>query len=231
MLGRCRLDKILHGYDIPKLNSVMKEKIENNISREEILTSLKGMKNNKSPGSDGFTAEFFKFLLVRFIISQFIEKSFQYCFKKGMLSNVQSQGIISILPKGNKPREFLKNWRPIALLNVSYKLLSTVLANRLKSLLNTLIHENQKGFLAGRYIGENTKLLYDLIHCNEKCKPRLVLLIDFEKAFDPVSWNFILKVVRFFLILEITSLNGIKYFFVVQGYVSFNMVFSQNFFQ
>lgn len=204
----------------------MKENIENNISREEILTSLKGMKNNKSPGSDGFTAEFFKFFWSD--LSQFIEKSFQYSFKKGMLSNVQSQGIISILPKGNKPREFLKNWRPISLLNVSYKLLSTVLANRLKPLLNTLIHENQKGFLAGRYIGENTKLLYD---CNEKCKPRLVLLIDFEKAFDPVSWNFILKVVRFFLILEITSLNGIKYFFVVQGFVSFNMVFSQNFFQ
>lgn len=81
-----------------------------------------------------------------------------------MLSNVQSQGIISILHKGNKPREFLKNWRPISLLNVSYKLLSTVLANRLKPLLNTLINENQKGFLAGRYIGENTKLLYDLIN-------------------------------------------------------------------
>lgn len=162
MLGRCRLDKILHGYDIPKFNSVMKEKIENNISREEILTSLKGMKNNKSPGSDGFTAEFFKFFWSD--LSQFIEKSFQYSFKKGMLSNVQSQGIISILPKGNKPREFLKNWRPISLLNVSYKLLSTVLANRLKPLLNTLIHENQKGFLAGRYIGENTKLLYDFIN-------------------------------------------------------------------
>lgn len=55
------LNKVLHGYDIPKLNSVMKEKIESNISREEILTSLKGMKNNTSPGSDGCTAEFSNF--------------------------------------------------------------------------------------------------------------------------------------------------------------------------
>lgn len=55
------LNKILHGYDIPKLNYVMKEKIENDISREEIMAALKGMKNNKSPGSDGITAEFFKF--------------------------------------------------------------------------------------------------------------------------------------------------------------------------
>lgn len=66
-------------------------------------------------------------------------------------------------------------------------------------MLNTLIHENQKGFLAGRYIGENTRLLYDLIHyCNEKCKPGLILLIDFEKGFDSVSWNFIFKALRFF---------------------------------
>lgn len=66
-------------------------------------------------------------------------------------------------------------------------------------LLNILIHENQKGFLAGRCIWENTRLLYDLIHyCNEKCKPGLVLLIDFEKSFDSDTWNFILKVLRFF---------------------------------
>lgn len=55
------LNKILHGYDIPKLNYVMKEKIENDISREESMAALKGLKNNKSPGSDGFTADFFKF--------------------------------------------------------------------------------------------------------------------------------------------------------------------------
>lgn len=86
------------------------------------------------------------------------------------------------------------------LLNVTYKLSSTVLANRLKPLLNTLIHENQKGFLASRFIEENTRLLYNLInYCNEKCKPGLILLIDFEKAFDLVSW------LLDSLLLEITS--------------------------
>lgn len=71
-------------------------------------------------------------------------------------------------------------------------------------LLSSLIHENQKGFLKGRYIGENSRLLYDVIHyCNENKVPGLVLLIDFEKAFDSVSWSFMFKVLHFFHFGEI----------------------------
>ena len=65
--------------------------------------------------------------------------------------------VISIIPKGNKPRELLKNWRPISLLNTTYKIFSGIIANRLKTVLNTLIHENQKGFkpvaLLGKTLG------------------------------------------------------------------------------
>jgi hypothetical protein len=69
----------------------------------------------------------------------------------------------------------------------------------MKPLLSALIHENQKGFLKNRYIGENSRLLYDIIHyCNDNNKPGLVLLVDFEKAFDSVSWNFMFKTLRFF---------------------------------
>ena len=84
-------------------------------------------------------------------------------------------------------------------MNITYKLLSSVLANRVKPILSKIIHGNQKGFLAGRYIGENSRVLYDIIHyCNENYEPGLVLLIDFEKAFDSVSWKFIFKVLEFF---------------------------------
>ena len=117
-----------------------------------------------------------------------------HSFDFGELSITQKLGIVSILPKGDKPRCYLKNWRPITLLNVSYKILSGVIAKRIKSILPKIIHENQKGFLAGRYIGENTRLMYDIIHeCNSTNIPGLILLIDFEKAFDSVSWKFIKK--------------------------------------
>lgn len=61
------------------------------------------------------------------------------------------------------------------------------------------VHENQKGFIAGRYIGENTRLLYDMLHyLEENNMPGLLMLIDFEKAFDSVSWEFIFNVLNFF---------------------------------
>ena len=115
------------------------------------------------------------------------------------LSHTQKQGIISILPKGDKPREFLKNWRPISLLNNSYKIISSCIANRLKTVLDFLIHENQKGFLKGRYIGDNTRLIYDILFsAKENQIPGMILQIDFEKAFDSVSWKFMYKALKFF---------------------------------
>lgn len=82
----------------------MKEKMEKKYIKGR---NSEFFKRNKKKLVSRFTAEFFKFFWSD--LSQFIEKSFEYSFKKGMLSNVQSQGILSILPKGNKPREFLKN--------------------------------------------------------------------------------------------------------------------------
>lgn len=103
------------------------------------------------------------------------------------------------MPKGDKPRQFLKNWRPISLLNISYKLAYGCVAERLKTCLPTVIHENQKGFLEGRYIGENIRLMYDLLNYTESNKiPGMFLLIDFEKAFDSVSHDFILNILEKF---------------------------------
>ena len=94
------------------------------------------------------------------------------------MSLTQKQGIISIISRGKKPSQYLKKWRPISLLIVSYKML-TSLSNRFKLVLNKLIHENQKGFLSGRYIGENTRRVYDILNYSEQNlmnKPGLLLL-------------------------------------------------------
>ena len=94
--------------------------------------------------------------------------------------------------KGNKEKQLIKNWRPISLLNVSYKLASACIANRLKLVLPSLFKEEQTGFLAGRFIAENIRLLYDIMFFTEKLDlPGLLLLIDFEKAFDSVALSFI----------------------------------------
>ena len=117
---------------------------------------------------------------------------------KGELSISQKQGVVTCIPKENKPKLYLKNWRPITLLDTVYKIASGSIANRIKPNLDSLIDKDQTGFIQGRYMGENTRLLYDLInHTEQKEIPGRLLLIDFEKAFDSLSWSFIRKALKF----------------------------------
>ena len=132
-------------------------------------------------------------------IGVFVLRSINYGYRTGLLSVTQKQGIITCLPKPNKCRYNFKNWRPISLLNVVYKMASAAIANRLKLTLDNLIHENQKGFISGRFIGENIRLIYDvLFETKNRNLQGLILSIDFEKAFDTVSWKFIVKTLRYY---------------------------------
>ena len=73
-----------------------------------------------------------------------------------------------------------------------------MIANRLKLVLDEITDKDRTGFLKGRYIRENAHLIYDLMNYTEQNNiPGLLLLIDFEKAFDSVSWSFIQKVLKF----------------------------------
>ena len=188
------------GENPSKLSDLDSSKLEGEITYAELSTALRNMKNNKIPGLDGFTVDFLFFIFFFWTaIGIFILRSLNYVYRSGSLSVTQKQGIITCLPKPNKSRENLKNWRPISLLNVIYKMASAVISNRLKLVLRNLIHEDQKGFIAGRFIGENIRLIYDvLFETKNQNIPGLLLSIDFEKAFDTVSWKFISKTLDYF---------------------------------
>ena len=129
----------------------------------------------------------------------FVLRSINYGYENGSRSITQKQGVITCLPKQDKDRNYLKNWRPISLLNVVYKLASSVIANRMKTVLDSLIHEDQKKIISGRCISENIRLIYDvLFETKNQELPGLILSIDFEKAFDTVSWEFIERVLQYF---------------------------------
>ena len=85
------------------------------ITIEEMTKYLKKSRNNVSPGSSGFTADFFKFFWRN--IKQFVVRSANYSFDIGSLSIQQRLGIITLLPKGLKDKRYLANWRPLTLLN------------------------------------------------------------------------------------------------------------------
>ena len=109
------------------------------------------------------------------------------------------RSVITCLPKGNKDRKLIQNWRPISLLCAVYKLASAVIASRLKPHLEYMISKNQSGFIKGRRIEEGTRLVYDIMDYAEKSNnPGLLMLIDFQKAFDSVSWEFLYEVLDIF---------------------------------
>jgi hypothetical protein len=191
------INSLINTDSLNKLSETEKEVKEGLITYSELLASLKRAKNNKSPGMDGYTVEFYKFFWRD--IGHFLLRSINEGYKNGCLSSSQKQGIITCIPKPGKPRNTLKNWRPITLLNTAYKLASSCIAERIKTSLDTVIHENQKGFIPGRFIGENTRLIFDIMHETEKQNlPGLLMMIDFEKAFDSVSWEFIQKTLQLF---------------------------------
>ena len=78
------------------------------------------MKNYESPGSDGFTADFVKFFWLQ--LGSFVVRSLNDGFRKGELSTTQKEGVIICIPKGDKSKDLIKNWRPISLLNIVYKI-------------------------------------------------------------------------------------------------------------
>ena len=126
-------------------------------------------------------------------------RSLYLAYESGSFTDFQYQGVITCIPKEGKDRRFIGNWRPISLLNTDLKIASAVIANRIKPLLPFIISDTQKGFIKGRFIGENTRLLYDLMHYLEQHnKTGLLLLVDFEKAFDSVEWKFLKKALSSF---------------------------------
>ena len=125
-------------------------------------------------------------------------KYIDFSEQNGILSHQQRVGIITLLPKGTKDKRSLKNWRPITLLSTLYKIISGAIGNRFKKVLPFIIHPDQKGFVDGRQISDVTRLLFDTVTdaYSENKKKGIIMSIDFEKAFDSVSFSFLEQVIE-----------------------------------
>ena len=160
------------------------------ITVEELGKTLNRLSNNKSPGSDGFPYEFYKVFWGE--IRHFVHRSIKHGLATGELSITQREGHITLVPKPSKPRNLISSWRPITLLNSIYKILSATIANRLKEVLDDIIHPDQTAFLKNRFIGENTRVVYDILWDAHKNNNKgMILSVDFKTAFDVMSWKFI----------------------------------------
>ena len=126
----------VHSNDLYKLTKSENLSYEGDISLEELRWCLKNMKNKKSSGSNGFTGEFFKFFFPD--IKQRLLNNSNHTFEIKKLSPVLSLGITTLIPKGDKDKSLLKNWRPLKMLDTDYKLISGILDEGLKPHLDRL---------------------------------------------------------------------------------------------
>ena len=202
-LFKARTDELELEGDFEKLLQNKKQNIlkQNDIGQDltlnEVTSALKLMKNNKTPGIDGIPADFLKVFWSQ--LKYYVTRSLNACFKKGKLSTSLRQSVIVCLPKNNDNRHLLKNWRPISLLCTTYKLASSVIATRMKPYIDQIVSKSQTGFLTGRNISESTRLIYDIMHyTEEKNMKGVLLLVDFAKAFDSISWPFIYKILLYY---------------------------------
>ena len=119
--------------------------------------------------------------------------NYRYPKGNGLLSTTQRRGIISTLYKKEKKNLLLKkNWKPLSLLNVDYKLFAKTIAARTKPDLLHVIHDDQTGFIKTKYIGQNICRIHDIMEWTEsEDNLALLITIDFEKAFDCLEWVFL----------------------------------------
>ena len=175
-----------------KLSAAESESCEGDLTEEECLRALKQMASSKAPGVDGLPAEFY----VRFwsLLGPDLVMVLNSCYRCGRLSLTQPSGAIMLLYRKGDLLD-MANWRPITLLCVDYKIAAKALSNRLLNVIGSVVSPDQSCGVPGRFIGENVRLLHDVVdYANTEAVPAAILSLDQEKAFDRVEWAYMEKV-------------------------------------
>ena len=151
------IESFLKNLDIPKLSDDQKHILDQPITKNELYNTLISMNRNKTPGLDGLPTEFY--IVFWPDICDLLINSYNFSMDNGIMSQSQRNGVISLLPKKDKDSLYINNYRPISLLTVDYKIFAKTLANRMKKYLGGIINSDQSGFIKGRSIGNNIRLI------------------------------------------------------------------------
>ena len=162
----------------------------------EVKEAILNMRNNRSPGSDGLTPEFYKHFFDD-IINPYLNMIEETAVHGELAESMKEAILALIFKKGD--RHLLKNYRPISLTNYDYKILAYVLARRMQKVIKSIVNEDQSGYIKGRFIGCNIRTIEDIIDYTENYNLMgSVICLDFEKAFDSVNWYFMLSALQKF---------------------------------
>lgn len=210
-----------------RVTSDMVAQLSRPYTRLEVEAALSDMHPCKSPGLDGLLALFYKKywdlvgddicdVVLNFLNDGYMHDDINYTY-------------VALIPKKKDPSK-MTDLRPISLCKVSYKLISKVLANRLKVFLPSIIEENQSAFVPGRLITDNVILSSEVFHYmnNNQAKKRgwMALKLDMSKAYDHMEWDYIACVMirmgfpATWIARVMHCVTTVKYSFLINGEAS-----------
>lgn len=155
-------------------------------SKLEVNEALFSMDSHKAPGIDGFNVHFFK--KYWHIIGDEVVQAIQQFFQTGTLPREVNVALITLIPKCANASTVKEFWH-IACCIVLYKIISKILANRMKRVLTTVVSDSQSAFVPGRLIFDNIILSHELIkgYRQKQVSPRCMAKVDIQKAYDSVE--------------------------------------------
>ena len=167
------------------------------ITIKDLENAIKTMKNNKTPGSDGIPVDFYKVFWTQ--LKETFYQMMQETYSMEKLHKTAREGILNLIPKAEKDTRYVKNLRPITLLNTDYKIIEKAIANKMIPALEHIIHADQRGFMKERRISVNIRKMLDIMHEAEKEDLEAVVLsLDFVKCFDKCSFKILHGSLDFF---------------------------------
>lgn len=188
--SQTEFDDAFSGY-IPRVTAEINADLTKPVTVEEIKTAAFAIGAHKAPGSDGFTASFYHNFWDE-IGPSIVEEVTQF-FHGEFLDQSHNHTNICLIPKV-RPATTMTEFRPIALCNVSYKIISKILVSRLKTHLPDIISENQNAFTPGRIISDNIIIAHEVYHAlkvsKRHSKSYMALKTDITKAYDRLEWSF-----------------------------------------
>ena len=174
-----------------RVSQDMNEKLLAEFKAEDVRHALKQMHPTKAPRPDSMSPIFCQQYWE--IVSPEVIKCVLDMLNSGVIPYGINETYICLIPKVKSPQKITK-YRPISLCNVIYKLISKVLANRLKSILAEVIDESQSAFVPGRLISDNVLVAFEMMHSidhRRKEKEAIMVVLDISKAYDRVKWAYL----------------------------------------
>ena len=176
----------------PKVTPTMNATLTANFRAKEVWNALQQMHPTKSPGPDEMSPIFYQKYWD--VVGRNVIDCVLNTLNIGVMPPGLNETFICLIPKVKSPQK-ITEFRPISLCNVSYKIISKVLANRLKKILANVVNESQGAFVLGRQITDNVLVAFETMHCiNGKRKGKealMALKLDMSKAYDKVEWRYL----------------------------------------